>query len=695
MAHFYFRGPLPADSKLFVGRQEELEQARELCRGPLRSYVILVGATQTGKTSFLHRLHGDFAGHNACVLINLQVIPGATPAGLFRFMATELVKQLELPEMLTVADNTISGPKFEQLLAQLPDQVGKVTILMDEVAALPGKTAIYMANVLRAVFNDRLLPGFEALERFVFLLAGGSELLNLTMTEVSPFSNIATRIFLPDLSLTETKQLIAYGFAGTDMKVSLIHEIAEVIYAETHGHPYLTQRMAAYVAEYAERAKHKPGAAYVAKAREAILENDVNIRHVCKDLQDPPLLDAAFRIQQKPTPFKHLSSRQERLHLLGIIREQDGMAVLRNALYGQVVTQMAEEIGIAQTEAPPQNAAPQVHVKLLTRVLPTAFCHNLTAEEFPLVQLTVDNAAAGSKTAQLYMKANIEGYSDEAVSSVTVAAGERAEVTLLPNLQQAPSMTLTEIRPATLRVTVRQVGAVSEVLILDQTYAIKLHAYDTALLAVAQPDENVVDLTEHLSAFVTPHEAAVEQLLRKAAEYHPKRHIVGYQGASNVEEARQVVREQVKSLYDALKREAGLVYVNSPLNFGKQEGQITQRVRLPSTSLHESKSQANCIDGAVLYASLLELASIDPLIVIVPGHAFIGWRIWRGLDQYDFLETTMTGSEEFEAALKTGNQEYEQARTKGYFERSLFDANGFARLIDVAACRARQIYPLV
>jgi hypothetical protein len=246
-----------------------------------------------------------------------------------------------------------------------------------------------------------------------------------------------------------------------------------------------------------------------------------------------------------------------------------------------------------------------------------------------------------------------------------------------------------------LRITVRQFGSGDELLLRDQTYPVKLHAYDTALLGIRTADGNIVDLTDHLCAFVTPHAPEMEKLLRKAVEHHPEHRMVGYQGAGSTEEARRVVREQVRAIFQTLKHDAGLAYVNSPLNFGKEEGQITQRVRLPVTSLHESQSRANCIDGTVLYASLLELANLDPMIAIVPGHAFVGWRVWRGLPQYDFLETTMTGSGEFETAIQSGDEQYELALTKGYFGRELFDPNGFARLIDVAACRARRIYPLM
>jgi hypothetical protein len=695
MGHFHFRGPLPAGSKLFVGRQKEMKQLRELCLGPLRSYATLVGARQTGKTSFLCRLQKELAPYCRSVLINLQVIPAATPSGLFRFMATEVVKQLELPILLPTANEVSSGSGFERLLCELPGTKGRVAVLVDEMDALPQKTAIYMANVLRAVFSNRLLAGFEALGRFVFLLAGGSELLNLTMTVVSPFSNISTKIYLPDLTLGEAKQLVAYGFAGMQMKVGLVHELAEAIYEQTHGHPYLTQRMAAYIAEFAAQQKGTPHLSWVTRARDEMIGSDENIRHVRNALQDPALLDTVFQTLPRLTPFRYLGLRHEKLHLLGVIREENGNAVPRNAMYAQVVRQLAEEAGITHAEAPSQSTAPQLSMKILTSIVPTAFCHNLSAKDFPLVQLSIDNSVEASKLAQVYITASIEGFSDAAVSSVTVSEGENKEVTLLPVLQLGPCMTLNEIRPATLRITVRQFGHGSELLLQDQTYPIKLHAYDTALLGIRTPDGDIVDLTDHLCAFVTPHAPEIENLLRKAAEYHADRQIGGYQGAGSLEEARIVVQEQMRAIYSALKRDAGLVYVNSPLNFGKQEGQITQRVRLPVTSLHDNKSRANCLDGAVLYASLLELANLDPLIVITPGHSFIGWRIWRGLPQYDFLETTMTGTEDFRRALEAGAQQYQEARHREYFGRELFHPSGFGRLIDVAACRARQIYPLM
>ena len=155
-----------------------------------------------------------------------------------------------------------------------------------------------------------------------------------------------------------------------------------------------------------------------------------------------------------------------------------------------------------------------------------------------------------------------------------------------------------------------------------------------------------------------------------------------------------VVRAQACAIFAALKQDANVVYVNSPLAMGREAGQVTQRVRLPTESLAAGGS-ANCIDGTVLFASLLELASIDPLLVLVPGHAFVGWRIWRGVDQYEFLETTMIGGNTFAAAQQEGRRQYEAALMRSDFSRGLFDPAGFARLVDVAACRGKGVMPLM
>jgi hypothetical protein len=93
--------------------------------------------------------------------------------------------------------------------------------------------------------------------------------------------------------------------------------------------------------------------------------------------------------------------------------------------------------------------------------------------------------------------------------------------------------------------------------------------------------------------------------------------------------------------------------------------QDRQRVLHPQDAL--AHKTANCIDGTVLFASLLLRAGLQPVIVLVPGHAFLGWRTWSDAQEYEFLETTKLGAASFADALAAGQ---EQAKQAGIRERT-------------------------
>jgi hypothetical protein len=175
----------------------------------------------------------------------------------------------------------------------------------------------------------------------------------------------------------------------------------------------------------------------------------------------------------------------------------------------------------------------------------------------------------------------------------------------------------------------------------------------------------------------------VQALVRKAAEKAPGGQVRGYQGRPSED----AVTGQVKALYDTLK-EAGLVYFDSIIDFGAGPGQVTQRTRLPRESLRQKS--ANCIDGSVLFASLLEAASMHAALVLVPGHAFVAWEKWRGSNNWDYLETTLIGTHEFEAARERGRQQHE----KWFSDELLDDESQGPKILKLNDLRAQSIWPM-
>ena len=68
---------------------------------------------------------------------------------------------------------------------------------------------------------------------------------------------------------------------------------------------------------------------------------------------------------------------------------------------------------------------------------------------------------------------------------------------------------------------------------------------------------------------------------------------------------------------------------------------FSQRVRTFDDALESS--QINCVDGSVLFASLLRAINIDPILVRTPGHMFVGYYTDSSHQDMNFLETTMIG----------------------------------------------------
>src|SRR5262249_14987291 len=141
-------------------------------------------------------------------------------------------------------------------------------------------------------------------------------------------------------------------------------------------------------------------------------------------------------------------------------------------------------------------------------------------------------------------------------------------------------------------------------------------------------------------------------------------------------------------------------YDNSTLSFFQADDQYAQRVRLPARSLREK--QANCLDGAVLFASMLLACEIPPFILLIRDHAIVGWKVgWPPM----WLETSrISSASSFADACKEGVRIFDGVSeladrwvaevAKGP-DRQFPGSKEFAIIIDVAKEQmGRKIVPL-
>lgn len=279
--------------------------------------------------------------------------------------------------------------------------------------------------------------------------------------------------------------------------------------------------------------------------------------------------------------------------------------------------------------------------------LPTSAYHLMDPNDEPLLTVDIENSSRDIR--RVCVKAYLEGLSATAVRTVEIEPRKSAQLRLQPTLFPDRAREITEVQRATLHVIVADLDGKLE---SHDTYPITCLARSASFNAVRRPDTGeLLDLSHYYGAWVTPHIPAVQHRIRRAVELTPNRQMLGYQGDPDQ------VTDQVGALYQSL-REAEIAYVNSVIDYGAPAGMTTQRTRLPRESLEQCS--ANCIDGTVLLASLLEGVSLNPAIVLVPGHALLAWEKWPASDEWQCLETTLIGSADFAAAMTSGQRQFEQ-----------------------------------
>ncbi len=114
---------------------------------------------------------------------------------------------------------------------------------------------------------------------------------------------------------------------------------------------------------------------------------------------------------------------------------------------------------------------------------------------------------------------------------------------------------------------------------------------------------------ELLASFVTPNDRRVLEIVARAGD----RMGLAFDGYGS---GTQAVRRFMKTIYEIIQEER-ITYCYPPANW-----ESGQRVRMPGFTL--ANKVGCCIDMAVLYAACLEAASLNPVVMILEGHAIAG-----------------------------------------------------------------------
>jgi hypothetical protein len=304
----------------------------------------------------------------------------------------------------------------------------------------------------------------------------------------------------------------------------------------------------------------------------------------------------------------------------------------------------------------------------------------------PIQSLTIENTSE-TNSAQLEIKIFADLPCIEPFSFILSSVPAKKDVKIpLENLKINREFLnkLSEMERANLTIEVFQ----HEISMLKETIVINVH-----------PLEHFGGfhvLPELIAAYVTPNHPYIYHIKRKAIEILEsqglKTSFEGYQ-SNDPERVLQIM----SSIYSAIQNEE-IVYSSLPPGY-EETG---QRLRLLNTIQQEKFG--NCIDISLLFAACLEAVNLNPILIIVRGHAFIAcWlqddkfsevinddktaitkRLSKGIREIAAVEST--------SVCKGNNIKFSDALNAG--EAQLVQKEEFLLSVDIKRARTLRIRPL-
>ena len=124
--------------------------------------------------------------------------------------------------------------------------------------------------------------------------------------------------------------------------------------------------------------------------------------------------------------------------------------------------------------------------------------------------------------------------------------------------------------------------------------------------------------------------------------------------------SREFARKQAMAVYEGLKALKLSYMPTELLTTDRQEKMILQRVQNPENLFLMSSTYLNCLDGAILFSSIIERLNLDPIIILIPGHSIVGWKSYPNADCEEFQEL-MSMCEFLDITLASDNLDFYSA----------------------------------
>ncbi len=168
----------------------------------------------------------------------------------------------------------------------------------------------------------------------------------------------------------------------------------------------------------------------------------------------------------------------------------------------------------------------------------------------------------------------------------------------------------------------------------ERKVGISLRPLNDALYFVRDGRDSV-DLSWIFAAYVNENDVVVDRILDAALQSGIVEKFTGYADG----DAQQVLRE-AWAVWDALAAR-GIRYSGADPGVDRGPRVFSQHVRFLADTWNDRS--ANCIDGSALLVSALQRIGLRSFLILMPGHAFVGFYTDADAQHAAYLETTLLG----------------------------------------------------
>jgi hypothetical protein len=240
----------------------------------------------------------------------------------------------------------------------------------------------------------------------------------------------------------------------------------------------------------------------------------------------------------------------------------------------------------------------------------------------------------------------IEAAEDDSPVTVTISCGTIMEpsifkgtleksgttYTIFPKIKYKYEVLAKRSQPGPVTVTYKvQVGDEVE----EKSETLTLRSINDCPFTLSE-DGKPVDVCFMFAAYVNEQHPFVDKVLRESLDTKVVDSFTGYQSKEKAE-----VYRQVYAVWHALTQR-DLKYSDITTSSAESDSVNSQHVRMIDESINNA--QANCVDGSVLMASVLRKVGIEPVLIMVPGHCYLGFQLDAEGTEFAALETTLLGS---------------------------------------------------